>query len=191
MSKAPNFIEYSFTPKGKAATAQDEGLVTPIINTPAAQPLPVPTVEDIIAKCCAIHMVAKDLHYCAYGTPFYSMHEFADMMAALDKNNDELNEVYFMGSQAGLPPPQAMVCEKAVNFVKGRNVAERKDQAELAHALREFLTELTNDIEDFKAKMNPKSGVQAILDEISKNALQCNGLLDRVLALTPPEPVVV
>lgn len=134
---------------------------------------------DIMVALGAIGMLAKDVHYRAKGGSFYANHELMDLVHETEWKFDDLSEVYYMGEKQSLPPMRAKVCAKAAEKV----MAVYGDTSELAltAALHTALLGLAGKVEIAKTSENPSSGVAAILDEISKDALKYAGLLKRRL----------
>lgn len=169
----------SYLETGKVETlnetvAQDAMLVTENqVETP---------MERLMKTISATAMVAKDLHYKAHGKPFLANHELADMVAEIEKHNDTINEIYYMGELQSNPPLAPVICGGGVEIVRGlygEGMAVEEDA--LIGYLHSLCQQVAEAVETVKEEVGIKSGVQAVLDEISKDALKCAGFLKNVL----------
>lgn len=160
-------------------------------------------VDAVIAHLCATVMLAKDLHYRARGKAFYAIHLLADLVWAARSEIDELLEVYYLGERKTPPPLMSAYQAYAVNVVRnlldnGIGVTSDFDgefgEDQLLQALNIVCSETAELVEAAK-KLPLRSGTSAVLDEVSKKALQNAGLLTRTetpapATVTPtPEPV--
>lgn len=139
-------------------------------------------MEKLLKTISATAMVAKDLHYKAHGKPFLANHELADMVAEIEKHKDTINEIYYMGELQSNPPLSVVICGGGVEIVRGlygEGMAVEEDT--LIGDLHSLCQQVAEAVESVKEGMGIKSGTQAVLDEISKDALQCAGFLKNVL----------
>jgi len=130
---------------------------------------------EVLIDLCEIDMLAKDLHYRAKGRSFYGIHQLADLVKEIGDNADDLNEVYYMGEKGEEPPERSFVAAKAAELV-GMVGGEE----ELLKALAEACANAASAVENTK-KGGVASGTAAVLDEVSKKALQAKGLLARTM----------
>ena len=154
----------------------------------------VDPIDLVVANLCAVGMLAKDLHYRARGKAFYAIHLLSDLVWQCRSNVDELLEVYYLGERKSVPPLMAYfeaAASREVGIVLG-NVNCANDGCEygedqLLSALVRFCTATVELVERAKSQLGVqlRSGTQAVLDDISKKALQSSGLLGRTN--TPPE----
>lgn len=139
-------------------------------------------MEKLLKTISATAMVAKDLHYKAHGKPFLANHELADMVAEIEKHKDTINEIYYMGELQSNPPLSMVICGGGVEIVRGlygEGMAVEEDT--LIGDLHSLCQQVAEAVESVKEGTGIKSGTQAVLDEISKDALQCAGFLKNVL----------
>lgn len=136
---------------------------------------------EVLVDLCRIELLAKDLHYRAFGKPFYGIHQLADLVGEISKDSDALNEVYYMGEKGENPPKRADVASKAAQIVSGRGTEAALQGDELINSLCAACTETAAAVERAK-KPGVSSGTAAVLDGISQKALQAKGLLARTLA---------
>ena len=139
-------------------------------------------MEKLLKTISATAMVAKDLHYKAHGKPFLANHELADMVAEIEKHKDTINEIYYMGELQSNPPLSVVICGGGVEIVRGlygEGMAVEEDN--LIGDLHSLCQQVAEAVESVKEGTGIKSGTQAVLDEISKDALQCAGFLKNVL----------
>ena len=156
-------------------------------------------IDLIVANLCAVGMLAKDLHYRARGKAFYAIHLLSDLVWDVRRTVDELLEVYYLGEKQSVPPLMASYetyAAKTVSLILG-DVNVTSDfsgiygEDQLLQALVVACKETAELVEQAKTKPL-RSGTNAVLDEISKKALQNSGLLGRTEALPePPAPEVV
>ena len=136
-------------------------------------------IDQIQAHACAIEMAAKDLHYRAKGKPFYGVHLLADLVHKIGDHKDDLNEVFYLGDK-GMPPP--LMCYTTANACKvleSFDLSTDRDEDKIVDGLRILCKSLVSLVEEAKKTYEYKAGVQAILDNISADALQADGLLHR------------
>lgn len=139
-------------------------------------------MEKLLKTISATAMVAKDLHYKAHGKPFLANHELADMVAEIEKHKDTINEIYYMGELQSNPPLSAVICGGGVEIVRGLyGEGMAVDEDVLIGDLHSLCQQVAEAVESVKEGTGIKSGTQAVLDEISKDALQCAGFLKNVL----------
>lgn len=139
-------------------------------------------MEKLLKTISATAMVAKDLHYKAHGKPFLANHELADMVAEIEKHKDTINEIYYMGELQSNPPLSVVICGGGVEIVRGlygEGMAVEEDA--LIGDLHSLCQQVAEAVESVKEGTGIKSGTQAVLDEISKDSLQCAGFLKNVL----------
>ena len=139
-------------------------------------------MEKLLKTISATAMVAKDLHYKAHGKPFLANHELADMVAEIEKHKDTINEIYYMGELQSNPPLSVVICGGGVEIVRGlygEGMAVEEDN--LIGDLHSLCQQVAEAVESVKERTGIKSGTQAVLDEISNDALQCAGFLKNVL----------
>lgn len=139
-------------------------------------------MEKLLKTISATAMVAKDLHYKAHGKPFLANHELADMVAEIEKHKDTINEIYYMGELQSNPPLSMVICGGGVEIVRGlygEGMAVEEDT--LIGDLHSLCQQVADAVESVKDGTGIKSGTQAVLDEISKDAMQCAGFLKNVL----------
>lgn len=164
------------------ATGKYEAPVAVVNDAAIVQVSATSPMEELLKKISATAMVAKDLHYKAHGKPFLANHELADMIAEIEKNKDTINEIYYMGEQQSNPPLSIVICGGAVEIVRslyGDNSAVTEE--ELIGYLHSLCQQVTEEVERVKGEGEVKSGTQAVLDEVSKDALQYAGFLKNVL----------
>ena len=143
-------------------------------------------IDLIVANLCTVGMLAKDLHYRARGRAFYAIHLLADLVWEVRKSVDELLEVYYLGEKQTVPPLMAAYESHAAKTVEsilgGVNVTAdfsgEYHEDQILQALIVACKETAELVEQAKAKPL-RSGTNAVLDEISKKALQNAGLLGR------------
>ena len=74
-------------------------------------------MNDILCLLLAIRMIAKDIHYMAFGQPFYSDHLLADnIQEDIDKFMDEINEVHYLG-KGNDAPKSSYVLSGAMKYI--------------------------------------------------------------------------
>lgn len=162
-------------PEMATAVVQDAGFM--VATTGQSDPM-----KELMQNMAAVCMAAKDLHYKAKGKPFLANHELADMIADLDKNRDSINEIYYMGEKQTNPPISYEIVGGAARLVQenyGGNPSPEEDA--LLGVLHSLCAKVSDQVEQIKQTSGIKSGTQAVLDEISKDALQYAGFLKRVL----------
>lgn len=158
-------------------------------------------VDAVVAHLCATAMLAKDLHYRARGKAFYAIHLLSDLVWSARGEIDELLEVYYLGELKTTPPLMSVYHAYAVRTVRDilgndMNVTPDFDgefgEDQLLQALTVICNETAELVEAAK-KLPLRSGSSAVLDEVSKKALQSAGLLSRTETTAPvpptPEPV--
>ena len=147
-------------------------------------------METILSDLVAVEMLAKDLHYCAAGKPFYAIHELADVIWQTRRFRDDLNEVYWMGEKSVVPPPQIDIFREAIKIASRAQVdcnVKAPKEGDLPTpedgylaALAYLLGKTTGDI-DVAKRRGVTSGTCAVLDETAKFVLQTKGLVTRTL----------
>ena len=147
-------------------------------------------MEKVLSDLVAVEMLAKDLHYCAGGKPFYAIHELADVIWQTRRFRDDLNEVYWMGEKSVVPPSQVDIFREAIKTAVLAQVecnVKKPPEGELPApedgklaALAYILGKTTGDI-DVAKERGVSSGVCAVLDETAKFVLQSKGLVTRTL----------
>lgn len=142
----------------------------------AVEPLENP-IFTVITDLKCIGMCAKDLHYRAFGTPFYGLHMLADLIWEVEHETDDLIEAYYMGENRSDPPMMDKIYEKAIKCIPF--VVADKDM--YIRRLMNVCHRTIDDVEAAKALPNLKAGVQAILDNISQKTLVSVGLLSQTL----------
>lgn len=168
-------LNKELTKRGLKAKKDGEGKTLHIAEDSADDYTDDPFFK-ILVGLCQIEMFAKDLHYRAKGKSFYGIHELADRTWRISSLADDINETYYMGEKGDVPPARAMVAQVAAETDK----TDGLDTLGLIGRLAEKCGELANDVETAK-ETKPSSGTAAILDEVSKWALQNKGLLGQML----------
>jgi len=138
-------------------------------------------IADLLSKIAAARLLAKDLHYRAYGRTFYGTHLLADVLSGIDKSSDDLFEVFYLGQCGSIPPRMSSIHRVGADIadlaMKKVGVGPTCEDA-IVGALLLVFSELVASVETAKAG-HLRSGVDAVLDEISKKALIAKGLLTR------------
>jgi len=155
-------------------------------------------VAMVITNLMAVGMLAKDLHYRARGRPFYAIHLLSDLVWQVRQEVDELIEVYYLGECKTVPPMMyefeaaaARVAREAVGRANGTmQQSLSAEEAQLLQALPNRCEAVAGWVENCKA-LALRSGTNAVLDEISKKALQNIGLLGRTDTFAPTVPTDV
>ena len=136
----------------------------------------------LLTSLCVVGMLAKDFHYRAKGKAFYALHLLADLVYDATHLFDEINEVYYMGECASVPPLMASVSAKAAEMAAkdrcGNGDTPVDEDACIPAALIARCKATAGAVEECKS-LAPKSGTAAVLDEISKKMLTASGLLAR------------
>ena len=144
-------------------------------------------IFHVLATLCAIEMLAKDFHYRAKGKSFYGNHIFADLIWNVGKNQDDLNEIYYMGELQSDPPYRISVAGDAIKQINA--IPEMANEDGYINAMYDRANALVGLVEKAKEQKKPLSGTTAVLDKISQDALQIVGFLKR--ALTGEESVTL
>lgn len=152
-------------------------------------PVAAHPVERLLSAMIAVGILAKDLHYRACGKPFYSLHELADIVWDVRSKCDELIETYYLGDAGTIPPPMWLLHENGVKAAKAVfqscipsvGLPAVVGQKKLVPALKMACDRVAAYVEEAK-KLPIRSGVHAVLDEISKRMLTASGLLARTAA---------
>ena len=172
-NQTDNFLAFQYAMDAAPVRVVSE-MLTNIAESDEAQ-----AIDTIIATSCAIEMVSKDLHYRAKGKPFYGTHLLADLVNKIGGHKDDLNEIFYLGDQAMPPPLQCYVAAKAIQIVEASGLNTDQDETSIIDGLKSLCDALVQAIETVKKMPNIKAGVQAVLDNISADALQGAGLLHR------------
>lgn len=169
---------------------------TPVVAEVAvvAQGPAIDPIDSIVSALLCVGMLAKDLHYRARGKAFYAIHLLADLVWDARKSVDELLEVYYLGERQ-MPPPLMATYENyaarcAVDLLGNANATSTFSGDYGEDQLLQALVKACNKTADLveKAKETPlRSGTNAVLDEISKKALQNAGLLTRTNEPAPAQ----
>lgn len=149
--------------------------VAPIITTPS---FPDDEMTDLMAHIKCVGMCAKDVHYRCKGKSFYGLHQLADLVWELNRETDQIAEIYFMGER-GVPPPRMNeVFARAINI----QVMYPKNDKYFIGGLMDICLQTMHKIEAIKHNFPElKSGTVAVLDQISQQCLLNIGLLDQTL----------
>lgn len=157
-------------------------------------------IFEVATNLLSVGMLAKDLHYRARGKAFYAIHLLADLVWESRREVDELLEVYYLGEMRTVPPLmchfERSAAEKAGKTLlhanaPGDNRSFSEDQ--ILQALVNRCEAVAGCVEWAKS-LALRSGTNAVLDEISKKALQNAGLLTRTdptATTEPAEPAAV
>ena len=143
--------------------------------------------KECALKLCAlikaVGMAGKDLHYRAKGEAFYSDHLLADLGWQIERLSDDFIEVYYMGDKGWDAPLMSKVYGMARDEMPyvDDDVAKDAGTEFWARRLLETCEKLAKQVEEAKANLMARSGTQAAMDEISKQALQVAGLLKRTV----------
>lgn len=138
--------------------------------------------EKICAGIKAVGLAAKDLHYRAKGSAFYSEHLLADLAWNVEKLTDDFIEVFYMGDKGWTPPLMGQIyCTANSWLTEGDEAVEGQTTEYWAARLLRACKDVVEQIEVAKDVLNKKSGTQAVLDDISKQVLQVCGLLTQNL----------
>lgn len=172
-NQTDNFLAFQYAMDAAPVRVVSE-MLTNIAESDEAK-----AIDTIIATSCAIEMVSKDLHYRAKGKPFYGTHLLADLVNKIGGHKDDLNEIFYLGDQAMPPPLQCYVAAKAIQIVEASGLNVDQDETSIIDGLKSLCDALVQAIETVKKMPNIKAGVQAVLDNISADALQGAGLLHR------------
>lgn len=148
----------------------------PAVTVVVAEVGPNPIMK-VLADIWAIGMCAKDLHYRAAGTPFYSLHILADIMWDVIRESDDLIETYYLGENRSEPPMMEKIFQMAIDTCPAK--IETKEP--YAERLLAICHRTIDDVEEAKKMPEIKSGVHAVLDTISQKALVSVGLLSQTL----------
>ncbi len=140
----------------------------------------------ICAGIKAIGMAAKDLHYRAKGTAFYSEHLLAELAWNVERMTDDFIEVYYMGDKGWAPPLMGQIFRLADTWLldnaDGDMPTDENSTTEYwAARLLRACEDVVAQIEVAKDVLNKKAGTQAVLDDISKQVLLVCGLLKQNL----------
>ena len=170
-------VEITAIPAAAATLPPPAPVVSTIIEPPVVESISPSATEmmtTIIADLKRIGMIAKNLHYRAKGKPFYGIHLLADLIWDVEKETDDLIEVFFMGEQQIEPPLMENVCEKAIAL----NVLFPKNKNYYEGGLKHICRKTMLDVEAVK-KAYPDlcAGTNAVLDTISQKCLVAIGLL--------------
>lgn len=136
----------------------------------------------LLAAIKAVGLAGKDLHYRAKGEAFYSEHLLADLAWNIERLTDDFIEVFYLGEKEWTPPTMASVYQNAALSLPF--VGEESEEASTEFWARRLLKTcetLVEAVEIAKNELSVRAGVQAALDETSKQALQVAGLLKRNL----------
>lgn len=136
----------------------------------------------VLMELCEYY--AHDLHYHAYGEAFYALHLLADKLD-FGSASDDLKEAFYLGDLKDCPVPSDFEIHELVHqkYVKDNS---KKDNLTMLSNFRESCDMLVAQIEEFKRNAAPSSGVAAILDGVSQNALVVSGLCARSLCAGVP-----
>ena len=138
--------------------------------------------EKICAGIKAVGLAAKDLHYRAKGSAFYSEHLLADLAWNVEKLTDDFIEVFYMGDKGWTPPLMGQIYCLANSWLQdGVKPVDGQSTEYWASRLLRACEDVVAQVEVAKDVLNKKSGTQAVLDEISKQVLQVVGLLTQNL----------
>lgn len=144
-------------------------------------------IRMLLVNLCAVGMLAKDLHYRSKGKAFYAVHQLSDIVWDATRLFDELNEVWYLGECGSVPPLMSKTSAFAAKLAElgnDRPIGCDKDEEDcILSALIARCKATAGLVEDCKS-LAPKSGTNAVLDEISKKMLQAVGLLQRT-EMTP------
>lgn len=162
-----------------APAAVEEIISENVVPAPIPDVVPFPDVEmkDLMGYVKRIGMCAKDLHYRAKGKPFYALHELADLAWKVEDDTDKIAEIYFMGDRGIEPPRMTEVFQNAVNIA----VIYPRDDNYFLGGLMDICRLTMHSIEAIKKNYEVKSGVAAVLDQISEHCLLTIGLLDQTM----------
>ena len=164
-------------------------IIVPPPPPPLPPPLPAPAIVPemnatsnpimkILADLKCIGMCAKDLHYHAFGTPFYGLHLLADLVWQVEQETDDLIEAYYMGENGSEPPMLDKIYLLALNVLPPHIIGPDSYVIRLLNCCHMAI----NDVETAKATMTElKAGVHAALDTISQKALISVGLLTQTI----------
>lgn len=126
-------------------------------------------MEDIVAMIQVIDWIADDIHYNTRGPKFYGMHLMADRMRDFSGAVDALKEKYWLGFLNTTPPSGKYFSQKAISlYAKYENMDYLEAMDIAAGDLVSMVQSATGDNGDELPR-----GVNAILDEISSQALLC------------------
>ena len=157
---------------------------------PTAVAVIVPEKADpmkwLLVNLCAVGMLAKDFHYRAKGKAFYALHQIADIVYDATRLFDELNEVWYLGECGSVPPLMSGISARAAKLAECGNCHKPlggDEEDVILAALIDRCKVTAGCVENCKS-VAPKSGTNAVLDEISKRMLQAVGLLQRT-EITP------
>lgn len=149
--------------------------VAPVITTPT---FPDDEMAELMAHLKVIGMCAKDVHYRCKGKSFYGLHQLADLIWDINRETDQIAEIYFMGER-GIPPPRMHeVFARAVSIP----VLYPRNDKYFIGGLMNISLQTMHKIEAIKHNYpDLKSGTVAVLDQISQQCLLNIGLLDQTL----------
>lgn len=140
--------------------------------------------EKICAGIKAVGLAAKDLHYRAKGSAFYSEHLLADLAWNVERLTDDFIEVFYMGDKGWNPPLMGQIYCMANAWlieIGGADPIDDPTTEYWASRLLRACEDLVSQVEVAKDVLNKKAGTQAVLDDISKQVLQVVGLLKQNL----------
>ena len=159
--------------------------IATVVNAAVALAVQDP-IAPIVVDLMAVKMLAKDLHYRARGKSFYAIHQLADVLWQTSHALDELFEVYYLGERKSVPPLMCAFVGAAVSRTRAALMATGCTADEtscgedrLMEALAAVFRDTVSVVENAKKAAVFHSGTGAVLDEISKSALQGAGLLAR------------
>lgn len=180
-----SFLEESPTMAEAVAPSPDDALLPPmpsmVIITAGVEDMKDP-IKTILADLCKMAICSKDFHYHSFGTPFYGLHELADIIWKVQSLIDDLIEAYYLGEKGVVPPLMQAIYQEGVStlppFLDDKN-----------KFILRLLSVCHNTIDDVemakKVLPDVKAGVHAVLDAISQHALVSAGLLCRTLDNAP------
>lgn len=133
-------------------------------------------MDTLLSRIKLIGLCAKDLHYRAKGKAFYGLHVLADIPWEVEKETDDLIEVYYMGFRAKEPPRMKEIYAGAV----ATPIAYPEDSNYFIVGLMHSCKLVMNTIEGIKTAFPQiPAGVHAVLDSISQKCLLSIGLLTK------------
>lgn len=163
-------------------TVVEPGPQTEVVAiAPAVGPLEAPdnqVITTVLADMKRVGMVAKDMHYHAYGKAFYGLHLLADLVDEIEGMTDDLFEAFFLGMKRGAPAEMPTM-EEVYRLALDTLVLFPKDKNYWIAGLADICFKTMTDVEVAKKLPDLKAGVQAILDNISQKCLVAYGLLKK------------